>query len=1316
MWRKRTERKPLLRMFVRWCHGGMRISWGVIGRAVQVLLLLGTLVLLFIEGQEGVSADETQARVVISEVMWMGSDLSTADEWVELTVVGTTASGADLSGWRLTSTNSTGEEATIVTFQTGATIATGEERIVSNYPLSSSRIATEPWIATTAMSLPNAKLLLKLYDGNGVVQDEVDDGVGVPFAGANPSGGGPKASMERIDLAGPGAVKENWRTATVSLGFKDGAPIFGTPGFPNDVISSSASASSTTSTTSTTSSWDSSSSSFLLSSSGASSSTGLGALSASSSSLSSVAFPSSSSYSSCSSSSSSSTTSIRITEILANPIGADDDEWIEIGNSGTGSVSIAGWSLGAGSHTYVIPRERTASGAFPPRTATGFSLQEGEYVSFRKSVTKIILSNDGADVSLSNSGTIIDTLTYPAAVEGVSFGRGRSFCIPTEGAPNVVMLLDPRIVVQSTSGTLTASGSIAGEGHVSVNLLVETATGSLTSAQCHWDYGDGYTSDSCNPPSHAFDQDGTFVIHLSIVAACGDTAERTIAVTVRPGSSKPHAGGGGNTFTLPVNCVPKEFGSGVVISEVLPDPFGDDEAGEWIELKNRTNETIRLCGWSVDDGEGGSNPFMLSHERIFPWEYLLLPRTETKIALNNDEDSVRLFGPGGFLAEEVTYERVVAGESLALRVDGQWVWTPYLTPGAGNAFRTAERRFPSNKVILSAALPNPEGKDDGKEWIEIMNMSAEEVSLDGWSLDDDEGGSKPFLLDGVRLKPLESQRFMVQETGLTLTNASGVARLLDPDGYVASVIGWTDAVEGEIYRPPHFVNDAVRARVVRVIDGDTFDVSFSDLTEEELRRLPSPVSRRWLALRDAGGTSLRVRLIGIDAPELHHPSLMVQRFAAESAEFLRALMEGQSVSLTFEEETFDRYGRLLAYADWEGSHSIEAELLRRGLAVAYTRFPFTREAEYRAYEAEAKLAKLGIWSDASVAAMLLGAKEETLPLDFLMEQGIALSVDPPPGLVSSGTVIRFSPSVSADLFLSVDSGAYVNFSGSTVLSSDAVLRAYAEVALADTGSVLHLFRSPVLEVAYVLERESYERGVFVHEVYPSPLKSDESFDSAQDRRSAVSDELMLTQEWLELFNPTGHTVPLTGWQLDDLRNGGSKPWTFPAGSVIASSAYLVLPQQQTGLKLNNDGDDVWLISPDASVTDHVTYPRMRPGISFSMVATGSGAEWCLSDPTPGEANHCLSLAHSSSSKERKQKARSENTTLAVKYRLAGSSSASGSGVALASMLQDLPFTIVQAGVLGEMRDAATSFPLVEAGVIGMAVIGSVILFFARGRG
>ena len=48
------------------------------------------------------------------------------------------------------------------------------------------------------------------------------------------------------------------------------------------------------------------------------------------------------------------------------------------------------------------------------------------------------------------------------------------------------------------------------------------------------------------------------------------------------------------------------------------------------------------------------------------------------------------------------------------------------------------------------------------------------------------------------------------------------------------------------------------------------------------------------------GRSVKVRLIGVDAPESVDPRKPVQRFAHESAAFLRGLIEGKTARLAYE--------------------------------------------------------------------------------------------------------------------------------------------------------------------------------------------------------------------------------------------------------------------------------------------------------------------------------------------------------------------------------------------------------------------------------
>lgn len=170
------------------------------------------------------------ASPVISEVMWMGTGLSSSDEWLE--IMNPDPEDWDLSGWSVTSVNSSGKEIVSYRFATGAVIAAGESIVIASKIAANSHLLSEPFAVSSVLSLPNTKLLLRLRNAENSVIDEVDDGAGTPFAGDNPSGNLGKASMERIDPAVLGTIKENWRSATSSHGFDIDTGNFGTPGFP----------------------------------------------------------------------------------------------------------------------------------------------------------------------------------------------------------------------------------------------------------------------------------------------------------------------------------------------------------------------------------------------------------------------------------------------------------------------------------------------------------------------------------------------------------------------------------------------------------------------------------------------------------------------------------------------------------------------------------------------------------------------------------------------------------------------------------------------------------------------------------------------------------------------------------------------------------------------------------------------------------------------------------------------------------------------------------------------------------------------------
>ncbi len=109
-----------------------------------------------------------------------------------------------------------------------------------------------------------------------------------------------------------------------------------------------------------------------------------------------------------------------------------------------------------------------------------------------------------------------------------------------------------------------------------------------------------------------------------------------------------------------------------------------------------------------------------------------------------------------------------------------------------------------------------------------------------------------------------------------------------------------------------------------------------------------------------------------------------------------------------------------------------------------------------------------------------------------------------------------------------------------------------------------------------------------------------------------------SSEWIELYNSGANSVRLDGCLLDDIINGGTKPWQIPLNTTIQPNEVLLF---ERNFGLNNAGDTVNLIYDDGTtVIDSYTYDFSEYDISLGRGAgcSESWASW--SHPTPNEQN------------------------------------------------------------------------------------------------
>lgn len=114
---------------------------------------------------------------------------------------------------------------------------------------------------------------------------------------------------------------------------------------------------------------------------------------------------------------------------------------------------------------------------------------------------------------------------------------------------------------------------------------------------------------------------------------------------------------------------------------------------------------------------------------------------------------------------------------------------------------------------------------------------------------------------------------------------------------------------------------------------------------------------------------MRVRLIGVNAPESVKPDSPVERFGPEASAFTREFLAGGTARLEYDRERVDQYDRYLAYV-WVGDKMLNEELLRAGLARWERHFNYAGEKKQRFRDAqdEARKAGRGIWSNSPAPA------------------------------------------------------------------------------------------------------------------------------------------------------------------------------------------------------------------------------------------------------------------------------------------------------------------------------------------------------------
>jgi hypothetical protein len=382
-----------------------------------------------------------------------------------------------------------------------------------------------------------------------------------------------------------------------------------------------------------------------------------------------------------------------LNELLPDPDGADTDkEWIELYNGSSVRVDLTGWRVEAGTSSY------SRVGAF-----TGGELAPGAFL--------VVGGSAVPEASVALTGTLGNAGSAANAARLVDCVGGVADTV-VYGSPN-------------TAGWVDDTGATA------TSLAPKPASGASLARR-----GDGVDTDA-------------------------SSSDFVVQPTLTPGRANP----------TPPPC---ETGY-LVINELLPDPPGADDGQEWIELFNPGATPISVGGWSLDadtSSFGGGAP--LPEIDVPAGGHLVVGQpgvafadVEVDFSLGNatsNSDGLQLRDCEGVVVDTVIYgtpnsdgwvddtgeiatslaPKAGSGASLARRDDGadtdrsgdDFVIEGAPTPGDGNNFVEPVVCVPANGpgIVLNELLVNPDGTDDGLEWIELFNPTDAPISVAGWGL------------------------------------------------------------------------------------------------------------------------------------------------------------------------------------------------------------------------------------------------------------------------------------------------------------------------------------------------------------------------------------------------------------------------------------------------------------------------------------------------------------------------------------------------------------------------------------------------------
>jgi hypothetical protein len=137
-------------------------------------------------------------------------------------------------------------------------------------------------------------------------------------------------------------------------------------------------------------------------------------------------------------------------------------------------------------------------------------------------------------------------------------------------------------------------------------------------------------------------------------------------------------------------------------------------------------------------------------------------------------------------------------------------------------------------------------------------------------------------------------------------------------------------------------------------------------------------------------------------------------------------------------------------------------------------------------------------------------------------------------------------------------------------------------------------------------------------------KEEDILDNGSNTTSTIQglfiNEVVINTDWIELYNSSDATIDLSGFVLQDDRQG-TEEYVIPNGKSIPAKGFLVFDGEEVDFVfgLSSDGDAVILLDAGRNQIDRVDVPAEKDGNAYARTTDG-GSEWTKQTPTKGTSN------------------------------------------------------------------------------------------------